>query len=412
MRTLTGHLAAIACAISTLAPGQAETTASSGLAPALAEFASYEFGQDKEILHQARMAAYRNSGDESVRRSHEQVLIDFVQSDARLDARREACLWLAHLGSTASEPVLKRLHKQEGFADVAQIALDAVTGKVSAKPGIATALGAFEAEVLASQEPLTLLKAAWQGSDDARSRHAFELLRRGKGGQAAAAWIAEHHAKLSAQRQRIAMQLLLELGVPEAVGMIVTLSRTAEGELRSAAVRNLGFLKRSEDVPFLMNLHRGNDEALAQSARRALHTLPTALIQDALLSELKSADAGHQAKAIALSSRAPTRPTAEALLAIAGQKDNPNRIEAARLLGKAAPPGMFEDMIGRFVQSIGTDLETPYKQALWDLARKQPDHQATRRLLQTQAAKLDNNSASSVLKGLGSRLDRLSSPKR
>jgi len=411
MKSLPAYLAVLVGALLSLPQGRGETTAASELKPQLGAFASYQFGQPKKILHETRMAAYRNTADEDIRRQKEQLLLKFVESDATIDARREACLWLGNLGSAASEPVLKRLLADKDFSDVARIALKAVSDKHAGIAEFTTAQGAFEAEVMNSREPITLLTAAWQGEDEARSRHAFELVRRGVAAEAAAGWLAEHHSELSPQRQVAAMQLLLAGGSPNKITVIEGLSLHGQGEVRRQAVRNLGFLQREKDVPLLMELFHGPDEEMADAARQALLTLRPPLIRARLTRDLQSSEPATQSKAIELAEWTRADFTSEALLSISRDGGNPNHLAAARALGKAAPAEMLEEMIGLFIHAIGSELESPYKQALWDLARKQEDHQKAQLLLRTHAAKAQDKTAQKILEVFASRLDTLSTQK-
>lgn len=411
MKTSSGPLLALLLALWCCPQVRAQDLSSPELKPKLEAFASYRFGQPKKVLHEARMAAYRNTAEERVRQHHEQLLLAFVESEAAVDARREACLWLGHLGSPASAPALKRLLAQEDFADVAQIALDCLDDRADSPPSISTARSAFASEVRNSSEPLPLLTAAWRGEDEGLSRHAFELVREGLAAPQAAQWFAEHHDELSPPRQITAMQVLLDAGSPHRIHVITTLSREGAGEARQTAVRLLGFLQRQEDVSYLMDLYHGTDQDMAQSARQALLTLPLPLIQQHLVRDLQGTEPATQARAIELAELTRAAFATQALLAISRDENNPNRVAAIRSLGKVAPPAMLGDMIGLFIQSIGSPLEAPFKQALWDLARKQEDHGATQRLLQTHAAETKDKTSRKVLEVLGSRLDRLHSPK-
>lgn len=410
MKTSPGPLLALFLALWCCPQGRAQDVSSPELKPKLDAFASYRFGQPKKVLHEARLAAYHDTGQEAVRHENEKLLGEFVESDAALDARREACLWLGNLGSSASVPVLKRLLAQKDFSDVAQIALDSLGDRANSPPDISTAPGAFAREVRDSSGPLALLSAAWRGNDEARSRHAFELVRRGVAAEQATQWLADHYSELSPPRQIVAMQVLLDVGSPHRGQVIEALARGGKAEVRQAAVRNLGFLQRQQDVALLMDLTLGSDRELAEAARQALLSLPHSLIEEPLLRNLQTSDPATQAKAIELAESARLEAAAQTLVALSKDAGNPNREAAARALGKVAPPGMLEDMIGLFIQSIGSPLEAPFKQALWDLARKQEDHDATKRLLQAQAAKTNNGNARKTFEVLGDRLDRLSHP--
>lgn len=410
MKTSPGPLAALLLTLWYCPQGLAEEGSIPELKLTLDAFASYQFGQPKKVLHEARMAAYRHTGDERVRQHNEQLLLTFVESKAAPDARREACLWLGNLGTGASVPVLQRLLAQQDFSDVAQIALDSLGDRVDSPPDRSTALGAFASEVRHRGEPLALLSAAWRGDDEARSRHAFQLVREGVAVEQATRWLADHHSELSPQRQIIAMQVLLDRESPQRVTVIEALAREGVSEVRQAAVRNLGFLQRQQDVALLRDLSLGSDPELAEAARQALLSLPHSFLQEYLLRDLQSSDPATQAKAIALAESARLEAAAQTLVAISKDATYRNRKAAARALGKAAPAELFSDMIGLYAHSIGSPLETPYKQALWDLARKQKDHAATQRLLRTHAGETDSQTVQQVLEVLGDRLDRLAFP--
>lgn len=411
MKSTIRHLAILLACLLPVQPGCGETEKPSELQSKLSHFGSYEFGQPKKALHAAKMAAYRGTEDEGVRAKNEGLLLAFVESAATIDARREACLWLGNLGTEASVPVLERLLSQKDFSDVAQISLDAVKGWSASAPDFSTALRAFEEEVMGSQKPLALLVAAWRGEDDARSRHAFELVRNGVEAKKASQWLADHHSELPPLRQIITMHLLLDTGSPHRAAVIEALSRGGKGEVRQVAIRNLGFLQRQQDVQFLHDHYHGADEKTAEAARQALLSLPLPLIQKHLIQDLKSSDPATQARAIELAESTRAAAAAPALVSISKSENNPNRVAAARSLGKAAPPAMLKEMIELFMQSIGSPLEAPYKQALWDLARKQDDYAATQRLLQSHAARAKNKTAQRVMETLGSRLNRITSPK-
>ena len=120
----------------------------SELESALESFASYQFGDSKKVLHHARLASYQGTDDAQRRLQNEQLLQDFIQSDASLSARRQACLWLSDLATESSRSLLTELMDQEGFEDVAQIARDALDAKQAEVAAVTSASGLFQAKVL------------------------------------------------------------------------------------------------------------------------------------------------------------------------------------------------------------------------------------------------------------------------
>lgn len=335
---------------------------SSDLGAKLKQFASYEFGQSKKILHDARMAAYVNTHEAGVRERHEALLLDFLRSDASIDARREACFWLGNVGSKKSETTLKKLREQEDFTDVARIALDGLENKGIGNPEFITPQRAFQAEVMGSKKPLFVLTAAWK--DEERSRHGFELVRKGVAKEQAMQWLADHYSEFSVKRQIMVIHVLVESGSPKREIVIEALSRQGRGEVREMAVRNLGFLQRERDVAFLMGLYLGSDEESADCARRALLTLPARMLQSALTEALRGSDGPAQAKAIELAEWMRDSTLVEELVAISTEEKNPNQVAAIRVLGKVAAPEMLEDMIDRFEDVVGSPLEGSYKKAV------------------------------------------------
>jgi hypothetical protein len=363
-------------------PGPDLSKVQSDLEPALEDFASYEFGQPKKVLHDTRMTAYRGTEDRLLRLKNEQLLLEFIQSDATVLSRREACMWLSDLGSKAAKPVLQQLAGEEAFADVAQMALDAINKGAPTPPTFDSAAASFQAKLSNSSDPLPLLTEALAGQDEDRARQAFEWIREGSTKTAGApAWLEENISTLPPQRQIIAMNVLLEVGAPQKEAIIVHLSRKSEGAVQQAAIRHLGFLQRKEDVSFLMDHYQGRDAELAAAARVALRTLPLNLIKDRLMADLQGSNPGRQAKAIELVEWTGAAWAQGALIGVADDPKSPNRTAAIRALGRVAPPDFYEQMIQRYLKSTGTEVEAAYKEALWDHSRKQPDYEQARQLL-------------------------------
>jgi len=347
--------------------------AASDLELVLKPFASYTYGQSKRLVHDARMTAFRGANDPAVRLKNEQALLNFIQSDATVSARREACLWLSDLGTEASRPVLQRLVTQDGFADAAQIALDAIQNRPPAPVGSANSLARFKQKFLESSHQLDLVIEALVGADESLARLALQLVAENTSVREAAAWLEGNIQKLSEARQVAAMNVLLALNAKEKIPVITHLSRNGSGVARLEAIRHLGILGDQNDIVFLRGLWLGADEASADAAGKALLVMPEDFVREVILGSLQGAAIQAQGKAIEVVSARGLAFATAALFRIAGDDTNPNQAAAFRGIGRAAPPDALARALQMFLQSDGKAKALDH-QAVWDLARRQPDY--------------------------------------
>lgn len=358
------------------------------LEQALKQFAGYEYGGSKKVLHDTRMTAFRGTDDAALRLKHEQLLLDFLKSGAPLDARREACFWLRALATDASIPTLKELAAQDDFCDVAQIALDALKGQQQPSGGAAAgAPGRFRAAVMKSEKQIEILADALLGDDEKEARLALNLIGEGVATKEACAWLGTNAGKLSADRQVVAMNLLLQLDAPQKEIVIGQLAREGSGVARLAAIRNLGALGRETDVAGLMSLVLSSDRSVAEAAWFGLLSMPEEALRAGLLEALKGSDPGAQGKAVELAGARGAGFAAEELFRIAGEENNPNRKAAAAALGTAAPPKTFERALAGFAKADGTPIEREMQSSVWMLARRQADYDQAAKIMGAWGAK-------------------------
>jgi len=377
------------------------------LGQALKEFAGYEYGGSKKVLHDTRMTAFRGTDDAALRLKNEQQLLEFVQSGATLDARREACFWLSDLATDASIPMLKKLAADDDFSDVAQIALDALEKRQPADVGeVASASGRFKAAVMKSDKQVDVLANALLGSDEKQARLALNLIGEGVATKGACAWLGANAGKLSAERQVVAMNLLLQLDAPEKEVVIAQLAKEGSGVARLAAIRNLGALGRESDAAGLMSSAMSPDQSVAEAARMGLLAMPKEAVGGCLLEALKGSEPGAQAKAIELAGARGAAIAAEELFRIAGEDDNPNQKAAAAALGMAAPPKAFERALAGFAKVEGMPIEKEMQSAVWTLARRQPDYERAVKVLRAQAAK-SSEKVRGALESMAKKLEAL-----
>jgi len=353
------------------------------------------------------MAAFRGANDKKLRLKHEKLLLKFVQSDASVIARREACMWLSDLATEASRPVLEKLAGQEDFADVAQIALDALKKASVAATGPPCNCGKFKAEIMQSRKPIDLLTDASLGDDDDAARLAFSFIADGVATEEACKWLWRRFGALSESRQVIAMNILLQVEAKEAMLVITSLARKGAGEARLAAIRHLGTLGRGEDMEYLLELWLGADASQAAAAAEALRAMPSAVVEEPLLGLLQSEDAAVQAKAIELVKVRGDAYAANALFAIVGQNENPNQKAAIRAVGRAAPPEAFLNVLRGYILVADTPVGKDMQMAVWDLARRQPEYDVALSIIATQTASLAK--ASDSLSSMAKRLEGMKS---
>ncbi len=357
------------------------------LESALKPFAGYEFGQSKKVLHDTRMTAYRGTDDRSLRLKNEQLLLEFIQSDASLIARREACAWLNSLGSEASRPLLTQLAGQPDFADVAQIALNRI-GNQQTKPNpIISTGGLFQAKVLNSANQAHLLQQALMGENPVEAREAFLLIEQGVESKACCAWIARHLDALTEDRQIMALNLMLQLNAAETDAVVRQLSEGGKGTARLAAIGHSTDLKQVDALLF------GADPALAGAAKQTLIVLPETIAGPYLVAQLQSSNPSIQAVAIELAAaRSDAFPTA-ALQVIATQAGHVHQQAAIRALGKAGDVQVYQSMLDAFVVAEEPAIQKAWQGALWDMSRRQLDYGVTVKQIEKAAQSATEASA-------------------
>jgi len=376
----------------------------SDLESALAPFARYNYGQPKKVLHDARLAAFKGTANADTRKKHEQLLLAFVQSDAGINARRMACLWLGDLGSATARPVLEQLSQKEIFADVALIALDALSSEgaiASDIPSNASAL--FKASVVSSGKPTAVLQDAIQGNDELRARQAFALVAEGVEQKEMFRWLEANVQILKDTRQIITMNLLMDTDAPEKVSVITGLSREGKGPARLAALRKLGALGYSGEVDYLAEAWLSPDKDASAAAHHALHLLPEPVVRDKVLPLLTGSDTAAQGKVITLVEQRGSAFASAELRTLAKQDDNLNRKAAIRALGKTEPPDAFGRLLDQYIRSEGSSIHSTWKLAAWDMARRQPDYRKASTLLKQKKA----GAPESVAKSLESIMSKL-----
>jgi len=347
------------------------TATATDLSSSLDALTGYKFGDAKESLHTARLAAFHGTNDDEKRRKNERLLVAFLQSEATVDARREACLWLANLGTPAAVPVLESLAKDERFADVAAIALADVKGRPATPPS-------------RKGTPATAAPDAMPGADERAARIALDSIATDAD---ARAWIPANLTKLPPHRQIVAMNILLRADAGESAGVVDALTASEHPDVRHAAIAALGQLGRPEDIPRLeMWLRDAKNEPLSAAALAALVAAPEPLVRDTLTDWLHDGDAAIQAMAIDIVAQRGATFAGPELLRIAGDTANPNRKSAIAGVAWASQHEAFAEVTDLWIAAAGGDMESDWQATAWVLARRQPDYANAIGMLESRAA--------------------------
>jgi type 1 glutamine amidotransferase len=175
---------------------------------------------------------------------------------------------------------------------------------------------------------------------------------------------------------------------PESAAVIRHLAKDGDGQVRLAAIRDLGEIGLGEDAGDLMKLAASSDEPVAAAAGQALRRMPAEVIRGSLPGWLEAGDPAAQAAAIHLAADRDGAVTAEALLRIAGEDGNPNRNAAAAALGTAAAAADFGRVVKAYGAAVGSPVGKELQGAVWMLARRQPDYDQAARRLRTAAGEV------------------------
>lgn len=94
----------------------------------LGKAATYDYGQDEEVLAGLRDYVRANRNSPASKKACERQLADFLISDATLAAKLAVCRHLREIGSAASVPVLGKMLLQAETSDMARYALEKISG--------------------------------------------------------------------------------------------------------------------------------------------------------------------------------------------------------------------------------------------------------------------------------------------
>ena len=362
----------------------------------LKSFSSYKVGEAQKIVHETRLACFLNTHDPSLRQHNEKLLLTFLESEASVDARREACLWLGKLGSTSSLAVLEKLKPHADFTDVVTMALGDITQRQISLEKMNHQLAIFKREVLASEKKSELLKTAIQGPDDDIARLAFELIEASGTTNEMFPWLLEQAPKLNMGRQIISLNQVFKSGHPIKSKFIRQLSREAQSEAKQYALPLLGFIANSEDTQLLNSIYLKGNRTESSAAYQGLLTVPENLLLGIVQQQSSSSDLKIQDATIALiKSRGLTTENAT-LWKVAKDESNPNSKSAIRALGITALESEYPAMLEMWMMNNGKPSQNEWQSAVWDMSRRMPNYESALTILSQAKDKVPDNLTAAI----------------
>ena len=387
------YISLVASFLATLHPALAD------LSESLKEFSTYQPGQTRVILHETRHLALKDAHVGEVRAMNEQLLLEFIQSDATVAARREACLWLGSIATEKSRPVLTLLAETKELAGMATLALEVLDGPpatVAVPPS--TKLARFRTAVAASKNRPALLIEAFQSDDHGLARLAFSML--DEGGEASD-WLATYWPKLTSDRQILALNTLASIRDNRIDAVTSLMALEGKPEARVQAISRLG---RAADLALLDQFI--SDPVLSPAVSIAFINMDGTIVHEHLLALLGSKDPVTRKLAFEVIAGRAEPFAVSKLRSIAADESSPDRATAIRTLGACADSAEFEALLRTFVVESGSSLRPDYQNAVWSLALRHPDYPKVLELID-RFQKTAPPATAKSLAGMASKLAKL-----
>ncbi|MCC6489628.1 MAG: HEAT repeat domain-containing protein [Candidatus Hydrogenedentes bacterium] len=285
------------------------------LEDALKQIATYEFGQNREMLSVVEDYCRLSYAAPETRSIVEEGLISLLKSDATYDCKDFVCRQLCVIGSDKSVPVLGNMLTDEKLSNIARYALEGIEGKAADKAFI-KALGKTSGKVQigiinslgarGSEESVRALAKLLDSSDPAVAQAAAAALGH-IGGVDAAKAIADARAGAAAEvKQALDDGYLLCAAKAASTGRIddsmaiySALNNPAEAkQTQLAAIQGIASVQGPDAAPMLIGLLKGDDPKLQAIAAGALRKMEAPVVFSALAGELPNL--GPQAQLLAL----------------------------------------------------------------------------------------------------------------
>jgi HEAT repeat protein len=368
----------------------------------LEAFASYKTGQAKAALHQARLAAYKDSHNSPERHEVEKQLLSFLKSEAENDAKHYVCLWLGDLGSKASLPLLEELSKHPELADVAMIAQSEIQGswQLEARRGDsskASDLSRIEKSSSPAKDIINLIES----DDPERVRLGFEACRLGLGSGEVQNWFVDNLTRLTETRQILALNTLKELRGP---AYRTYTQQCARKGLTGAKLQALSLLRWEDDIDFLIE-NLGEAEEYREAAMVSLSLMPREALAPVIERTLQEENSDLKSAMIEVIHRRGDGVASRELWSLA-QGGSSLAKPAIRALGASESPDRARELLSAFIASEGQPLNGDWKMATWNLMRRHPNPKELAGVIQ-KAGEGASPSMSKVLMALSKKVQSL-----
>ena len=311
--------------------------------------AAYRFGQDEAPLIAVAEAVRRSHDDPQKRRPIEEALVKVLQTGTP-DAKRFVCLQLWMAASARSVPAVAKLLADPELADAARYALERMTGPAAGKAlrdALRTAKGPVLVGVVNSlghrrDKDAAALLVPLLGIDDEEVPAAAAWALGRIGGTDAAKALTATRLKAAGRLRRVlddacllCADALAADGKASDAAAIYRQMYAADqpGRVRIAALRGLMVAQPDQAAPLALAAMKGPDAHLGAVAGALLRKLPGEAITQALADELPKLPADGKVAMLEVLARRGGPAARPAVLAAAGDKDEPVRQAALLALG-------------------------------------------------------------------------------
>src|SRR5690606_17403128 len=139
---------------------------------------------------------------------------------------------------------------------------------------------------------------------------------------------------------------------------------------RISAIRAMGYAGEAEDLPLLVELAAGENEAEAEAARKSLGLVPGEEISGKLVEMLATADPKAQAEWIAGLTARQDRPSLTQLVAYLDSEDDAIRSESWEAMGAMGARDELPIVIEHLKSTLDETMRKPIKEALTAIVRR------------------------------------------
>jgi len=348
----------------------------------LSTLAGYEYDHSRDWLPEFQDFMKKAYGDPQVRSATEEMLIDFVQSDAPVAGKQYVCRVLGNIGTEASVPVLSKALSDKNLTETVLLALEKIPGH-QAERALIKGVGSEDDEIKAA----VINSLAFRGVNDAVPQIASCMKSRNRtlvlasvdalgtiGGKKAAEALEGFapEAGMHLKEPLMDAQLrcangFLESGEVEKAGKIYEQVYRSDPSLPLKYNAMLGMLKTSpgDPVSFAMDLLGSEKAEFHPYVLRMLTRVETENLEG-LFRELPDLPAASKVRLISLAAVKKDRDCRQWILEGVSGENQDIRLASIRALGKVGNPEDAWVLAGLAAERRGPEREAA-RQSLYML---------------------------------------------